>query len=385
MKNARPRILVVYQYIALYRLPVFTELANSRLYNFEFMSGTIGSGETPKLASQELLEAAPFQWRVATNHWLPFNLLWQPEVIDAVLRDEYDGYIFLGDMHYLSTWIAVVAARLSKKKTLFWTIGMHRPERALKLFTRNLWHALPHQLLVYGEYAKDLMIAAGVKGSKIVVIGNSLDYSLQTRIFETLDRRPSEPNALPVLVSIGRVTARRKLNRLIEAVAALRDDHHIRVLLRIIGDGSARGELEELVHKLELTAEVEFLGAVYGEEEIARHMHQADLCVVPGIIGLGAIHAHSYGTPVITCGDWAIQAPEAEVILPGRTGAFCRWDDSDSVTQTIKSWLASSRDRSDVRSACRAEIARKWTPARQREVIETALDQLFSPALQQHR
>lgn len=376
---AKPRVLIIYQYIALYRLPVFAELARSDVFEFTFMSGLFGPGETPKLATRDELNAGQFKWVEARNVWLPKGLLWQPEAIEAALGDRYDAIIFLGDMHYLSTWAAAMIARLRRKPFFFWTIGMHRPEAGLKLAIRNFWHRLPRHVLVYGAYARDLLIDSGIARERVTPIGNSLDYERQTSLFEQLDASGQPEGPVPRIVSIGRLTARRKLDRLIEAVALLAS-RGIAVTARIIGSGPEHERLQRLIHELELDSSVQLLGAVYEENTIAREVYSADLCVVPGIIGLGAIHAHSYGAPVITCGDWAIQAPEAEVIAPGATGAFCKWDDTQSVADEIENWLNARHPRPTVRAACRQRVANGWTPKRQRSLIERVLSRYLSTA-----
>lgn len=373
--RARPRILVIYQYIALYRLPVFSELARSAEFDFTFMSGVEGHGETPKIADRPTLEAADFDWIPTRNVWLTGQVLWQPGVLPAVLGNRFDGVIFLGDMHYLSTWTAALLLKAMGKPFAFWTIGMHRPERGLRLAVRRFWHGLAGRVLVYGEYARSLMVGSGSRPDSVVVIGNSLDFERQSRLFHQLTPKPRQPEAVPTLIAIGRLTARRKLDRLIEAVADLRREG-LELRLKLIGDGSERPALQALASRLSLE-QVEFLGAVYDEAEIAAHVYEADLCVVPGIIGLGAVHAHSYGTPVITCGDWAIQAPEAEVIARGETGDFCAWDDTGSVAAAIRRWMEAGHDRETVRAACRRRVADRWTPAAQRAAIERALKPLF--------
>lgn len=370
------RILVVYQYIATYRLPIFCELASSEQFQFEFMSGTTGAGETPKLADRRQLEESVFRWIPTTNIWLPGSVLWQSAVVPCVFSRSYDGIIFLGDMHYISTWVGALASRAVGTKIFFWTIGMHRPEFGLKLALRNAWHSLPCHILVYGEYAKNLMCRSGISSNRIAVIGNSLDFKEQSKHYHAVEKLGIPQSDTPMLVAIGRLTERRKLDRLIEAVAILGADGVV-TKARIIGQGPERARLEALASELNVRDQVQFVGAIYDEAIIARHMYEADLCVVPGIIGLGAVHAHTYGTPVITCGDWAIQAPEAEVISPGETGGFCAWEDARSVAQAIRVWLSSGRMRHEARHKCRAAVEKKWTPVKQREAIEAAIAPYF--------
>lgn len=369
---SKPRILVVYQYIALYRFPVFRSLARSEEFEFIFAAGTTGRGETPRYGNEQELDDAEFNWFPLKNRWLPANLLWQSG-LGIVGNPNVDGVIFLGDMHYLSTWVGLLICKVLGKPAYLWTIGMHRPEGGIKLAIRRLFFGLANHIFVYGAYARGLMREVGVPDDKMTTIANSLDFDNQRRLHKSI-ASTSFPikDARLNLISIGRLTVRRRLDLLIEALALLvsegRDIH-----LRLIGDGPEMASLKDLSNRLSVTDRISFLGAIYDEEIVARHAYAADLCVVPGVIGLGAVHAHGYGLPVITCGDLAIQAPEAEIIVPGETGAFCPWDDLPALTQVLRDWMDAGHKRDCVRAACLAAVERKWNPAKQRVLFETVL------------
>ena len=377
-KASNPRILVVYQYIALYRFPLFRSLACSDEFEFIFAAGTTSRGETPRYANEQELDEAEFNWLPLKNRWLPASFLWQSG-LRIVGNSKVAGVIFLGDIHYLSTWAGLIFCKLLGKPAYLWTIGMHRPEGGLKLAIRRFFFGLAEHIFVYGDYARGLMRGAGVPDDKMTVIANSLDFDNQRHLYETIASTslPQKDGRFN-LISIGRLTARRRLNLLIEALAMLvsegRDIH-----LRLVGDGPEMASLRELSSRLSVTDRISFLGAIYDEQVVARHAYSADLCVVPGVIGLGAVHAHGYGLPVITCGDLAIQAPEAEIIVPGETGAFCLWDDLDALTQVLREWIDAKPERDKVRAACIAAVERKWTPAKQRVLFEAVLKhaQLF--------
>jgi glycosyltransferase involved in cell wall biosynthesis len=244
------------------------------------------------------------------------------------------------------------------------------------LLIRKLWFWFPNRILLYGEYGRSLLATAGVGSDRLSVIFNSLDFDGQSATYaEALQREPP-PHDVPLIVSMGRVTDRRKLNRLIEAAALLRDRGRD-IQVRIIGNGSARPGLEALAADLGVADRVHFLGAIYDEAALASHLIEADVCVVPGVIGLGVVHAHTYGCPVITCGDMAIQAPEVEVMDPGVTGLFCAWDDSESVAAQIERWLGDGRTKAAIRDACRARVEACWTPASQRAAIESAMESIL--------
>lgn len=371
----KPRILIVYQYIALYRFPLFRELAQSEEFDFCFAAGTTGVGETPRFAAARELEAAAFEWIPLKNHWLPGSLLWQSGLLKSVRDNEVSAVIFLGDLHYLSTWAGLLLCRLLDKPAYLWTIGMHRPESGIKLKIRKVFFSLARHIFVYGDYARGLMRESGVPDTDMTTIGNSLDFDAQLSLYHLITEgavSSTGDSAHFNLISIGRLTSRRKLNLLIEAIARLIGEGY-RLKARIIGAGPELEVLQDLAQRLGVADRIEFLGAIYDEEVVARYAYAADLCVVPGVIGLAAVHAHGYGLPVITCGNKEIQAPEAEIIIPRETGDFCEWDNLDSLTDTLRRWLDADHDRDKVRNACLAAVESRWTPVRQRALFEDIL------------
>ena len=77
------------------------------------------------------------------NLWILKRLLWQGRVVKDVFADRYDAYIFLGSIHYLSTWLAAQTARQRGRPVIFWTIGVQRSERGLRKQLRRLFYRIP--------------------------------------------------------------------------------------------------------------------------------------------------------------------------------------------------------------------------------------------------
>jgi hypothetical protein len=96
--------------------------------------------------------------------------------------------------------------------------------------------------------------------------------------------------------------------------------------------------------------------------------------VSPGNVGLTAIHALSYGTPVITHDDYKHQMPEFEAIVPGKTGAFFIANDLNSLRFEIESWLDlhSVKDEKLIED-CFKIIDNKYNPNFQISVIKSVL------------
>ena len=142
-----------------------------------------------------------------------------------------------------------------------------------------------------------------------------------------------------------------------------------------VGDGDERQVLEKKVLELGLSNFVWFYGACYDEEENARLIYNADLCVSPGNVGLTAIHSLTFGTPVLTHDNFTWQMPEFEVIKEGNTGSFFMQDNVDSLAMQIDNWFQTNRsNRDDIRKACYEVIDSEWNPYYQMKVFKSVFD-----------
>jgi glycosyltransferase involved in cell wall biosynthesis len=178
---------------------------------------------------------------------------------------------------------------------------------------------------------------------------------------------------LPVLLFIGRLTPRKKLEELILAVSLL---HRMgtKVNLLIIGDGIEKLKLTRLVNQNGLEKFVVFFGECYDEAELAPLIALSDLCVSPGDVGLTAIHSLSFGTPVITHNDPIEQMPEFEAIVPGYNGMLFNRGSVDSLADTIFEWINNNNiGRDQIRKRCYAVIDRHYTPYYQARIINSII------------
>ena len=95
------------------------------------------------------------------------------------------------------------------------------------------------QFFVYENMARDKMIKKGFNGEKIHVVYNSLDFEIQLNIFNQLElvEKPSIifKNNLPTLFFIGRLTLKKKIDQLIQAVIGL-NKKQLSYNLLIIGE-----------------------------------------------------------------------------------------------------------------------------------------------------
>lgn len=99
------------------------------------------------------------------------------------------------------------------------------------------------------------------------------------------------------------------------------------VRLRLAGDGRCRPDFESLVRELKLEDKVTFLGMLHGLEQVAAHMDECDLFVLPSLVeGLprALIEAMARSMPCIAAGVGGI--PEllgpSELVEPGNPVAL---------------------------------------------------------------
>lgn len=372
------KVALVYHYFARYREPVLRELFK-RLSSDLIMVSSDGrdSGSIVALSPDRCGGEWQNQWRVVKNCWLLKNrLLWQSGILSAT-RD-VQVVIALGSVNFVSTWVLLLFCKLRRQRVLLWTHGLYGNESRVKLMARRWFYGLSDGLLLYGHYARKLLIEQGFKAERLHVIYNSLDLKQQESVFHSRDvveiqhaRVEMFSNTCPVLAFVGRLTLEKKLEMLLHAAAKLQEQA-CRVNCLFIGDGSERARLCELATKLKV--DVHFAGEIYDEKCVGRFLMMADLVISPGNVGLTAIHALAYGVPVITHSDYHEQMPEFEAIQDGVSGTFFRHGDAVDLANKIKNWLLSHPMRTQaIAIACREIIKTRYNPDIQADTIIKAI------------
>jgi glycosyltransferase involved in cell wall biosynthesis len=373
-RPSRLRVAVIYPFFAHYRAAIVRELSARGAHEYHF----IADARDP-MRRIECMTFARSERFIETRTWhLTERILWQQGVLKAAARGPYDCYIFLGNAAWPTTWLGALLARARGRRVFFWTHGWNRPEYGLKQRWRRTFYGLANGLLLYGDYARRLAIAAGIDAKRLHVIFNSLDFAeqracaaridvsvaalLRERLFGCADR--------PIVLATARLTRGKRFDLLLAAVAHLRADGK-QIGLLIIGDGPARAELEAQAAQAQLNAV--FVGACYEERRLAELFSIATVCVSPGNVGLTCMHSLGYGVPVITHDDPHEQNPEWEAIVPGVTGDLFTKNDGHALARVIDAWTQDPWPTAQTRAQCIELVHNNYSPARQRELIEQAL------------
>ena len=351
-----------------YRAPIYKLIDETFETKFFFSEPF----ENMKLMDYSLLKQPVTELK--TWHWHNFSF---QHGASAILSKQFDYFITLGDVRSLSTWLFLLSAKVRHKKVFVWTHGWYGKESGLESFIKRVFYKLPTGVLLYGNYAKSLMIKEGIDAKKLFVVHNSLDYEKQLQLRNTI--KPSDiykkyfHNDNQTIIIICRLNARKRIDMLIEALEILKKKGLVYNLV-IVGEGPEKEKLQDLVRAKTIEEQVWFYGACYDEIENAELIYNSDVCVTPGDVGLTAIHTMMFGVPVITHNCYPSQGPEFETIREGVTGQFYQYGNIQSLASAIEDWLSSRKsNRGDVRQACYHEIDTQWTPAFQLKVIQSAL------------
>lgn len=361
-----------------YREKLWFELAGEPGLEFNFFFGSSQKGIKAIDFSKQHWEPNQSRLHGLKNIRVKGRLVFQRGVLSKVVSGKWDAIIFLGDVNIISNWLAVVVAYLRGIPIIFWGHGLYGCERGLNKQIRLFFLSQANAHLVYGEWARQQMIKGGIKAENIRVIYNSLDYE-ETKKLRAIavdenffSKEGFFSEQLPALIFIGRLTPEKKIGLLIEAAAKLKG-MGLNCNVLIVGDGPERNKLELLAKEQGINHY--FYGACYDEYINAKLIANSDLCVSPGNVGLTAIHALSYGTPVCTHNNFTAQMPEFEAIEEGKTGCFFDWAEKD-IAETIQKWFFDNPDREKVRRDCYAIIDEKYNPAHQGTIMRNMLKQL---------
>lgn len=303
------------------------------------------------------------------------SFYWQRGLL-RLLFSKYKYFVSPCDTYCINMWLFVLLAPLFGKRILWWSHGAYGNEGKLKKFMLKLKIALLYGVLLYGEYARGILIKYGVDEKKMHVIYNSLAYDEQLEIKKSIKEEPIYKdhfsNSNSNIIFTGRLTKVKKLHQLLEAVAKLKE-RNIYMNVTLVGDGTEKDYLKQKTQELGLVNNVWFYDACYDEKILSSLIYNADICVSPGNVGLTAMHAMTFGTPVISHNNFPLQMPEFEAIEDGKTGTFFEENNVDSLADAIERWLKLNLDREQVRLNCYTVIDNKYNPHKQIETLKIVI------------
>lgn len=366
----KPSICIISNIGAHYRFPIFNEIYKT--FHADFYLGD-------KLPFPiNTFNYENFEGYKGTVHNRFFGKFYWQDGTVKFGREAYDYYILDGEPYCLSSWMILLVSRLLGKKTVAWTHGWYGREGFVKRIIKKIFYSLFSYLMVYSEYAINLMEKEGFKQKKMFCIANSLDSDNEKTIRESLKSSniysDHFKNSYPTIIYCGRIQKVKKLHLIIDSIKILKDEGIIANVV-FVGKDIDGVNLPSVARQKGIADQIWMYGPCYDDEKLAELFYNASACVSPGNIGLTAIHTLSFGCPAITHNNFVNQMPEFEAIKPGITGDFFHEDNSKDLAEKIRPWLfLTSEQREETRKAAFAEIDKKWNIHHQIDIIKQVLN-----------
>ncbi len=203
----------------------------------------------------------------------------------------------------------------------------------LRPVTRFIWRNAA-QVIANSEGLRTLALLTE-SSRDILVVRNGVDI----KEFFSVPRNYSSDISEPFQVlAIARLTPRKGLRSLLEAMRMLKTSEERKFLLDIAGDGHERESLEAFVVEHNLSDRVRFVGRV-PHNEIVPLYHRAHVYVLPSLnegMSNNVLEALACGLPIITTDTGGTR----ELVEDGVNGCIIRMRDSQHIAEKI-AFLAS--------------------------------------------
>ena len=293
---------------------------------------------------------------------------WDHRVIMDVTRGRYDAYVLEGRVYTLSTWVALLIARMLHRNVFLWTHGWKRPEQGVRRFVRTTFYKMSSGILVYGRRARDLSIQYGLAPQSVHVVGNSINSKHQLETWKTTPFHGPRRHELTIVVAC-RLTPRHNITLLLDAIDLLPDPSLVRIV--IVGDGSDSPHLRRRASICPAT--VHFMGAVYDNTQLAEIYSFADVAVSPAASGLNIVQALGFGTAAILPNEDPSAGPEEELVQDGRSGFRFQHGNAADLADKLQHCLKNRELLIQLGSHGRTLVLGTHTAEKQSEAIDSAL------------
>lgn len=337
--NPRKRVLLISNTVMHYRVSVYNYLSRrfaEEGWDWSVLTNKVQSQN--KLAAQYPLEVIPFSASAYRRRILDLK----PDVVILFLHLKDPIQWFL--VHWL---------KLKGIPYILWTKtrNLDKPRSAVSNPLYWYINSLCDGLILYSHGLNHYLTTRQLR--KAFVANNTINHTEQPKIDEDKEAIKNSLN-LPfrkVLLFVGRMDVdggRKRVDLLIEFFRELKGTEHGLV---IVGSGM-KPEWQARINP-ETTR---YLGEVHDPEnrQIARIFTMADVCAIPGHVGLGLNQAFYFGLPVVTMeGN---QPPEIINLHSGRNGYIVPANDTETLRHRIFELLNDDGLRTRFSSAAREDF-----------------------------
>jgi glycosyltransferase involved in cell wall biosynthesis len=363
-----PKLVIVTEIIAPYRIPVFNELSLRREIDLHviFLSESDPSLRQWRVYKDEIkfrYDVLPsWRWRIGK-----YNILINRGVVSALNRIRPDA-VLCGGYNYLASWELAFWARVNRVPLLLWSestaLDKRRGHRLVE-FLKARFLSLCRSFVVPGRSSLQYLRDLGIPDQRIFTAPNAVDIRFFAALGEAARKGEScvrASYALPLryFLYVGRLVQAKGVFDLVEAYAQLDNEIRSKVGLVFVGDGVDRSQLME--RALHITpGTIQFPGFVH-REQLPEFYALADALIFPthsDTWGLVVNEAMAVGLPVIVT---SVAGCVADLVQDGWNGFVVPSGDRSQLTAAMDRLAGDSELRMKMGSRGRERVE-AYSPA----------------------
>jgi L-malate glycosyltransferase len=276
---------------------------------------------------------------------------------DLIILNQYN--------RILNNYIILTRAFLTKQKTAFWGHGLNLEEQPWSLGNRfkRFYSKKVSWWFAYTHGTAERVAAMGFPSNRITIVENAIDtrYLAEESAKITMERI----NALKVEMGLGngpigifcsRMYKEKEVDFLLASCQQIRNSLKDFEMI-FIGDGPDSYKVKSFVQRHRWA---HYLGAKLGVERIP-YFKMADICLLPGIVGLLVTDCFALGVPLVTTNVMG-HGPEIEYLIPDVNGIMTNHS-IDAYVQGVVRVLSSHKLQNTLKDGC-LESAKFYTVER---------------------
>jgi glycosyltransferase involved in cell wall biosynthesis len=229
--------------------------------------------------------------------------------------------------------LSAMLAKLMVRAKLFNTVLGNGKEKILRF--------MPFHLVAVSKSVRTKLLSYGVPSRKISVIYNStLDDRFLIKNKQEFDKLQAHRSVLDpfVFTSVAMFTGSKGHKEIIDALNAfLKNGGPENILVKFVGDGPKRDDMNAYIRDLGLSKYFEFVGA---SNEVSRHLDETNIFIHLAqmeTFGMVIAEANARGLPVIGSDVGGIP----EVLADGETGILVDRDNASEVANAMLTFMQS--------------------------------------------